>query len=420
MSNAEPQARSAVLSDRAMPQAAYVHLPFCRRRCYYCDFPISVVGERTRGETSTSMQAYVDAVCREIAIAPQPPQPLKTVFFGGGTPSLISVAQLEQLLAALAQRLGIAAGAEISMEMDPGTFNASQLQGFLAAGVNRVSLGIQSFDPETLATCGRAHTVEDSWAAIALLLQAEVENFSLDLMSGLPQQTLAQWQTTLETAIGLGPAHLSTYDLIVEPKTVFERRYTPGAAPLPTDEIAAQMYRLTHQLLIDAGYEHYEISNHARPGYQCRHNRVYWQNRPYYGFGMGATSYLGGERFARSRTRHDYYQWLDTQPAKSIPPIPEAPNNDEDSLLETLMLGLRLAEGINLTQLRDRFGQATVQSVLARLQPHAAPGWIELLDNQNRPLPWNDYSESAATRLRLTAPEGFLFSNTVLASLFSD
>ncbi|HBY79657.1 MAG TPA: coproporphyrinogen III oxidase, partial [Cyanobacteria bacterium UBA11148] len=159
--------------------------------------------------------------------------------------------------------LGIAGGAEISMEIDPGTFSKEQIQGYRKAGVNRVSLGVQAFQDELLAICGRSHQLKDIFAAIELLRQVEVSEFSLDLISGLPHQTLHHWQDSLETAVNLAPTHISCYDLTVEPVTAFARQYVPGKTPLPTEDTTAQMYRLTRQVLTSAGYEHYEISNYA-------------------------------------------------------------------------------------------------------------------------------------------------------------
>lgn len=257
--------------------SAYVHIPFCRRRCFYCDFAISVVGDRKRGETSATMIRYLDTLIREIKATPivgETPTPLKTVFFGGGTPSLLAVSQVDAILAALAERFGIAPTAEISMEMDPATFELDHVKGYKAAGVNRVSLGAQAFQDDLLSASGRFHRRADILQAVALLKAAGIENISLDLMSGLPHQTVAQWVSSLEQAIALNPTHLSIYDLIVEPQTAFSRYFTPGEAPLPSDESTAEMYNIAQQMLTDAGYEHYEICNYAQPGYEDRKSVV--------------------------------------------------------------------------------------------------------------------------------------------------
>lgn len=379
------------------PQAAYLHIPFCRRRCYYCDFAISVVGDNATGETSQSIARYVDAICCEIEQGVKFDAPLQTVFFGGGTPSLLSVRQLERILGALEARFGIASDAEISMEVDPGTFNLAQIQGYYQAGVNRFSLGIQSFDDEILQACGRSHRRKDIFQAVDLLRQVGVNNFSLDLISGLPYQTLTQWQNTLQEAIAIAPQHISSYDLVLEPVTAFGKQYQPGEKPLPNDEDTAEMYRLVQQKLTQSGFEHYEISNYAQPGFQCRHNRVYWHNEPYYGFGMGAASYFNGQRFTRSRTRREYYEWID----RGCPIISPVQDNTE-ILLETLMLGLRLATGINLDSIAANFGENTVAQIKSILKSEGDRGLVLVNDNA----------------LRLSDPEGFLWSNTILAKLF--
>ncbi|WP_242059934.1 radical SAM family heme chaperone HemW [Oscillatoria sp. FACHB-1407] len=389
------------------PTAAYIHIPFCRRRCFYCDFPVSIVGDRTRGETSGAIAQYVEVLCQEILTTPQQGEILQTIFLGGGTPSLLSIEQLEQILKTLDRHFGIALDAEISIEMDPGTFDLAHLKGYHAAGINRVSLGVQSFQTEQLKACGRTHTVEDVYEAIALIHQVGVSNFSLDLISGLPHQTLETWCESVEAAIAIAPTHLSVYDLIVEPMTAFGRWYQPGESPLPTDIATAEMYRLARQKLTQAGYEHYEISNYAKSGYQCRHNRVYWENRPYYGFGMGAASYVLGQRFTRPRKRQEYFQWVQTlveDHGKIDCPI----TPPDEVLLDTLMVGLRLAEGISLDALKP-FGTDQVESVLQRLRPYQHQGWIEITSES-----------TSAPRIRLTDPEGFLFSNVVLTRLFED
>jgi putative oxygen-independent coproporphyrinogen III oxidase len=400
--------------------AAYIHIPFCRRRCYYCDFPISVVGDRTQGDDSGAIVQYINVLNQEILTTPSWGQPLQTVFFGGGTPSLLSVGQLEQVLKGLDQQFGIDSSAEISIEIDPGTFDLAQLQGYLAEGINRVSLGVQAFQQELLQACGRSHTADDVYAAVELIQQAGASNFSLDLISGLPHQTLEQWEESLQRAIALNPTHLSVYDLIVEPVTAFGRQYKPGAKPLPSDETTAQMYRLADRVLSAAGYEHYEISNYAKLGYQCRHNRVYWENRAYYGFGMGAASYVQGQRFTRPRTRREYFQWVEELGRNGgAITCPQTPTSE--ILLDTLMLGLRLAEGLQLADLAQQFGSAAVDQILITLKPYFRQGWVELFDTETCRLIEPEFGLdqfSPTLSLRLNKPEGFLFSNVVLTALF--
>ncbi|OBQ01848.1 MAG: coproporphyrinogen III oxidase [Anabaena sp. LE011-02] len=380
-----------------IPSSAYVHIPFCRRRCFYCDFPVFVVGNNSRGENSGTIGEYVEVLCQEIRIAPTYSQPLETIFFGGGTPSLLSTAQLQSILTTLEQRFGIASGVEISMEIDPGTFDFVHIAGYRSLGVNRVSLGVQAFQEELLKTAGRSHSLIDIFTAIELIHQVEIPEFSLDLISGLPYQSLAQWQDSLIQAVAATPTHISIYDLTIEPGTAFNRYYKPGDHPLPTDETTVKMYQMGQKTLTDAGYEHYEISNYAQPGHQCQHNRVYWQNRPYYGFGMGAASYIQGKRFTRPRKTQEYYQWLKNGAVIDCEITPQA-----DVLLETLMLGLRLAEGISLNSLATNFGNHQVERIQSCLQPYFAQGWVKIVGD----------------RLRFSDPDGFIFSNVMLAKLF--
>lgn len=428
----------AAATNSPLSSSAYVHIPFCRRRCYYCDFPVFVVGDRQHGGNSQTIAQYVQVLCQEISTISQFSQPLETVFFGGGTPSLLSANQLSRILETLARQLGIAAGAEISMEIDPGTFSLEQLQAYQAAGVNRVSLGVQAFQDELLKVCGRSHSVSDIYEAVHRIHQAGIDNFSLDLISGLPHQSLEQWQASLEAAVEIFPAHLSSYDLIVEPGTPFARYYQPGDRPLPTDEMAANMYRLAQKILTAAGYEHYEISNYARPGHQCRHNRVYWENRSFYGFGMGAASYVGGVRLTRPRKTQEYYQWvrsLANSSATEVPADPsvadrqenptskaegDSPISEGEILKETLMLGLRLAEGLSLEALAQKFGTEKVKQIWNCLHPYQCQGWVEIVTLEGKvPLQLGEEEVPLAGYLRLTDPEGFLFSNSVLAALFN-
>ncbi|AKG23993.1 radical SAM family heme chaperone HemW [Calothrix sp. 336/3] len=381
-----------------IPRAAYIHIPFCRRRCFYCDFPIFVVGDRRRGENSPTMGDYVEKLCQEIDMTPNLGESLTTVFFGGGTPSLLSTAQLHQILAKLEQRFGIVSHGEISMEMDPGTFDLQHIQGYHHGGVNRVSLGVQAFQTELLEKCGRSHTLPDIFTAVDLIHQVGIPELSIDLISGLPHQTLDIWQNSLQAAINIQPTHISIYDLTIEPGTAFGRYYQPGNQPLPSDETTVRMYQTAQKTLTEAGYEHYEISNYAQPGHQCRHNRVYWENRPYYAFGMGAASYTQGKRFTRPRKTQEYYQWVNSGCLLEC-----AVTEENEVLLETLMLGLRLAEGISITSLKAQFSPDKLTTIWQVLQPFQSQGWVKI----------------TTERIYLTDPDGFLFSNVILAELFS-
>jgi coproporphyrinogen III oxidase-like Fe-S oxidoreductase len=245
--------------------------------------------------------------------------------------------------------------------------------------------------------------VADIYAAVELLHQGGVGNWSLDLISGLPQQSIENWEASLKCAIDLNPTHISCYDLIVEAQTPFAKQYQPGDKPLPSDEATAQMYRTAQQMLSGDGYEHYEISNYAKPGSQCRHNLTYWQNQPYYAFGMGAASNLENYRFTRPRKTQEYYQWVADGGNWRVDLTPAA-----DRFLETLMLGLRLARGVSLRSIESEFGSVRVAQLLKCLQRYRQQGWVEIVtvaDDERY--------------LRLSDPEGLLFSNVVLTEIFS-
>jgi putative oxygen-independent coproporphyrinogen III oxidase len=399
----EIDAKSSFSERWESSTAAYVHIPFCRRRCFYCDFPVSVVGDRLRGETSLGIGYYVGWLCQEIKATPPQGSPLQTIFFGGGTPSLLSVEQVHQIIETLTQHFGLAESPEISMEMDPGTFTLEHVQGYRQAGVNRVSLGSQAFQDDLLIDCGRTHRVQDIYEAVERLRQTGYENLSLDLISGLPNQTLGQWEESLEKAIALCPQHISAYDLVLEPGTVFGKRLEPGEGPLPTDELSAQMYRIASQALRGAGYTHYEISNYAQAGFECRHNLVYWRNGSYYGFGMGAASYGQGQRSSRPRTQQTYRQWLERYMEKGGQ-LEEPLTSVEDQLFETFMVGLRRTQGVNLQALALRFGSIWVEPVVRALQPFQEQGWVQ-------------YGSEEGC-VQLIDPEGFLFSNQILVALW--
>ena len=383
-----------------------------------------MVGDRKRGDTSPTISHYIDTLIKEIQVTPiAGTVPLKTVFFGGGTPSLLAVPQLEAILTAIDSRFGIASTAEISMEMDPATFELAHAQGYRAAGVNRVSLGAQDFHDQVLAASGRFHRRADVIRAVETLKRANIDNFSLDLISGLPHQTLAGWQISLEEAIALNPTHISQYDLIVEPQTAFSRYFTPGEAPLPSEAHTAKMYRMAQQALTANGFAHYEICNYAKPGYEAKHNLTYWKSQPCYGFGMGATSYVNHQRIDRPRTQSTYRQWVE-QFIQAKGCIADPVISPEERVLESLMVGLRLKEGISLGELYEVYGEKGLRAVEKAIAPHIHQQWAIIEpSNSDRRYPQTQLSlETNLTpnsRIRLSDPEGFLMSNQVIVDAFN-
>mmetsp|Transcript_8544 Transcript_8544/g.24527 ORF Transcript_8544/g.24527 Transcript_8544/m.24527 type:complete len:480 (-) Transcript_8544:168-1607(-) len=406
-------------SDFAPPSAAYVHLPFCKRKCLYCDFPVQAVGNSNRPGVPDSMDRYVQQVCREIeatsAVAGQ--KPLKTLFFGGGTPSLISADLLARIIEAIRQRFDIMDGAEISMEVDPGTFTADSLRAYQELGVNRFSVGVQSFQQEILEGIGRSHGINDVREALSILDAVAPPSWSLDLMSGLPHLTMELWRESLQAAVSTGAPHISVYDLQVEEGTPFARMYTPSTSPLPSETLGAEMYGEVSTFLRAAGYEHYELSNYALPGHRCRHNMVYWTGESFHAFGLGAASYIGGRRFSRPRKMLQYYAWIDEY-AESGSGVPGEgvlpPDSPEEQLLDTIMLRLRLRDGLHLSDVSRRFGSETGSLLAGCLQKYADQGLVQVLpERSSRVL--LDHNSSVC----LTDPEGLLLSNEIMADLFA-
>ena len=390
------------------PRAAYLHIPFCLRRCFYCDFPVVPLGDRADGSRNPAIASYLELLHREIAISGDGP-PLSTVYFGGGTPSLLTPLQVAGLLEALRHRYGLAPGAEITLEMDPGTFDQARLEAVLAAGINRVSLGGQSFDDAVLQGLGRHHRRTHLVEAAAWLQQARrahlLSSWSLDLIQGLPslpggpdvharQEAIAHWRYQLDQALALAPPHLSIYDLSIEPGTVFARRLQQGQLDLPEDDLAADLMELTAHRLHCAGYGRYEISNYALPGHTSRHNRVYWSGAPWWGFGMGATEAPFGRRVAKPRTRAGYGQWLEERIPFAREPSSPFPLDDR------VIVGLRRREGVNMVELLAEEGLGV--AALGALQTHLTP-WLE-----------NGRLRIEGSRWRLSDPEGLAVSNSVL------
>ncbi|OIP68698.1 MAG: coproporphyrinogen III oxidase [Oscillatoriales cyanobacterium CG2_30_44_21] len=383
------------------PTSLYLHIPFCKRRCFYCDFAITTGGEKLK-------QEYVEALCQEITltVAEIPPvAALQTIFFGGGTPSLLSVSQVAQILETITTYFAIAPYAEISLEANPGTVSLVSLKGYRQLGVNRISLGAQAFQQQLLDLCGRGHSVSEIYEAVDMLKRAGFHNFSLDLISGLPKQTMADWELSLREAIALQPTHLSIYDLTIEEGTAFGKRYQAGDAPLPTDSRTVEMYIYAHNLLAALSYEHYEISNYAKSGYQAKHNLTYWHNQPFYGIGMGATSYLNRQRIDRPQKIRLYLEaiaeWRTEGTGFKSPMI-----SDTEELMDTLMQGLRLAEGVSLTNLRRRYGDELSDRVVNCLEKYVSKGWVKFINS------------TEDDRVFLTIPDGWLFSNVAIADLY--
>ncbi len=544
------------------PTSAYVHLPFCVKKCFYCDFPVRALGEAGaqsllpkknggkrggggggagggggggggggRRSLPEGVASYLDTLLAEIAAtspaaAPSPPRPLpplKTISFGGGTPSLLPPAEIARLVSALAERFGgLARGAEVSLEADPGTFDAASLAGYVEAGVTRLSVGVQSFDEAVLRGCGRSHGTEDVERALEVAATARrrgteagakgLQSWSLDLVAGLPGLDLATWRETLRRAVAAGPDHVSVYDLQLEAGTPFgdaaarlesaaKRSKEKGAAeaaaveersgkplftlpgPLPKEDDAAEMLREASRVLGAAGYTRYEVSNYSKPerrrrseegeagaggekeeeeaaseSHESRHNGVYWRgDEDYYAFGLGASSRLRGVRVTRPRSMRDYSGFVDElarrgdgvpreedgNPKKSSAASPAEASSSaaasaaaaaaaaaapaavaaslsptaRDVLLEVAMLRLRTREGLDLREVAGRWGQREARAIREALAPSVAAG-LAAEEEKEPSSSTSPPSPSPWPVVRLTDPEGFLVSNSVISDVF--
>jgi putative oxygen-independent coproporphyrinogen III oxidase len=349
------------------PLSLYVHIPWCVRKCPYCDFNShEAKGEIPEREYLASLIADL-----ELALPQVWGRPVHTVFFGGGTPSLLSARALDELLSAIRARLPLAPDIEITLEANPGTFEAQKFADFRAAGVNRLSIGIQSFDPTHLKALGRIHDGAQARAAIEIA-QASFGNFNLDLMYALPGQSVEQALADIETAIGFGPRHLSSYHLTIEPNTYFFRH----PPQVPDQDVAADMQEAIEARLASAGYRHYEISAFARPGREARHNLNYWTFGDYLGIGAGAHSKLSfADRILRQmRVKHprDYLEKM----AVGGPVLQEQRLAAEELPFEFMMNALRLIDGFELRLFAERTG-VPVHAVHKQLETAERSGLIE-------------------------------------------
>lgn len=361
------------LAELLQTVSLYLHVPFCHTRCHYCDF-------NTYAGLLPLREPYVRALLTEIELAGEiaqlpegQPRRARTIFFGGGTPSLLSVEQIARLLQACRAAFALDEEAEISLEANPGTLSLEQLHGLRATGVNRLSLGAQSFDADLLKTLGRIHTPEEIAQAVQWARAAGFGSLNLDFMFGLPDQTMRQWQETLEQALALRPEHLSLYSLIIEEGTPFydwtnEGRITPG-----DEDLCADMYEYADERLSTAGYENYEISNWSLPGERCEHNLTYWRNLPYLGLGAGAHSFFAGKRFSDLRDPLTYIRQLR---ARQWPLDESKEVAHQEEMSETAFLALRTADGLHLPTFAQRFGESFETFVGERLRPVEEAGLL--------------------------------------------
>ena len=376
----------------------YIHIPFCRSRCSYCDFATGAYEGRLA-------ERYVRALVAEIEtfdparVSPRrdATRDVDTIYFGGGTPSLLAPRQVEAVLDAVREKFCVDPDAEVTMEMNPGTVTPELAGNFRGAGVNRASFGLQTFDDEQLRRLGRTHTADDARRTLQTLRAAGYTNVSFDLIAGLPGQTAEQWSHNLDEALALRPEHLSLYLLEVHEGTPLADQLRRGFWPQPDPDDAAEMYRTLCERTRGAAYERYEISNFCLPGRESRHNLKYWTGAPYYGFGSSAHSFDG--RHARWSNERDAARYCELMETTGDAVVERNRLSDDEAAAESLFLGLRLARGVNLSEHRARFGADVRSKYGDDLRRFTDAGLVEL----------------DGDRLRLTR-DGALLSNEVFAA----
>jgi oxygen-independent coproporphyrinogen III oxidase len=383
------------------PISIYLHIPFCKHRCAYCDF-------NTYAGQEDSIPAYVDALLREIEEVGKSAGrrlDVHTVFFGGGTPSLLTAPQFDSILRALHAAFALSADAEISIEANPGTLSLQKLEGIRQAGVNRISLGVQSANTEELRMLERIHDFFTVIQSVSDARKAGFDNLNLDLIYGLPEQTLASWKTTLSRIVDLHPEHISAYALTLEHGTPFGHWSDRGLLPVPDPDLAAEMYEYAEEFLEKNGYAHYEISNWAKKNkdesavknssfiihnssFVCRHNLQYWRSLPYLGFGAGAHGYVNGYRYSNTLRIKTYVERL-LHPSSFIHPFPLSPatvnhhkQTQQDDISDYMINNLRLIQaGVAESDFRSRFGCGLLEVFPAEIEELLRVGLLEKTDS---------------------------------------
>ena len=352
----------------------YIHIPFCLRKCGYCSF-YSVT-------ELTQIPAFLEALRREIAFCRFDGTTFDTLYIGGGTPSVLAAAQLQGLLADIRSAFTLTPDAEITVEANPADINGGLLTALRDSGVNRLNIGVQSLDDGLLAFLERRHERSQALFAVADARAAGFDHIGLDLIHGVPGQTLTSWFATLREAIALNPDHLSCYQLTLEDGTPLAERCRRGEAVLPDETLQSDFFLRTSEMLEDSGYIHYEVSNFARPGAESRHNRKYWRHTPYIGLGPAAHSFSGRERRWNHRSLDAYLRDL----AEGRRPVEASELLTEEQLrLEALFLGFRTRRGIHLEQFKSRYGQDLLAEKAGILKKLTEEGLVEIRDGFLRP-----------------------------------
>jgi oxygen-independent coproporphyrinogen-3 oxidase len=364
----------------------YIHIPFCVKKCIYCDF-FSVPYDES------AIQIYVDALCKELSLKKRLAGMLKTAYFGGGTPTLLPADCFRQLFNCMKDNYQFSQDIEITVEANPGTVDEPKIVALLSLGVNRLSVGVQSFTNNELAALGRIHSSDEALRSIESIRKAGLKNISIDLIYGIPCQTIESWMESLSRAIDLSLKHISTYELTPEENTPLYALIRSGKISMLNEELVLEMYNHTIDYLAARGYEHYEISNFALPGFECLHNLNYWNRGEYIGAGAGAHSFADG---TRSKNINDINRYIDHLNKGFVPETELMRLSRAEVIEEFIFLGLRKTEGIDLEK-AEREGL----NILAAGEEMIKEGYLEITDNM----------------LRLTR-KGIVVSNAVIAGLF--
>lgn len=354
-----------------MAQSVYIHIPFCTNKCYYCDFNSFVTNN------PQLIWDYLEALKREMerTFANQPISRLKTIFVGGGTPTFLDHAQMRAFLEMVQEHLGgyFSDELEFTMEANPGTTDVEKLRLMRELGVNRLSFGVQSFDNALLKRLGRIHDTNDVYRSIENARTVGFDNVSIDLMFGLPDQTIEIFRQTLDKAFELQTTHFSAYSLKVEENTLFHTLYQKDQLPLPSEDDELAMYLILIEEMEKRGYKHYEISNFAKSGFESKHNKTYWLNDEYYGLGAGAHGYVNGERHVNAGPLAVYLQMS----REGLPRVEQFGVSREDAMEEQMILGLRLMEGVDLARFAARFGVSAHEIFGSIIEEEIAKGMLE-------------------------------------------
>ena len=334
-----------IVTMQKKPTSAYVHIPFCTQICYYCDFSKVFIKNQP-------VDSYLEHLLEEFQSYDI--QKLRTLYIGGGTPTALSASQLEVLLKGLTKNLDLSALEELTIEANPGDLDADKIAVLKNSAVNRVSLGVQTFDDKMLKKIGRSHLEKDIYENIDRLKLAGFDNISIDLIYALPGQTMEQVKENVAKAIGLDIPHMSLYSLILENHTVFMNRMRRGKLPLPKEELEAEMFEYIIAELERAGFEHYEISNFSKTGFESRHNLMYWDNAEYYGIGAGASGYVNGIRYKNHGPIRHYLSAVEEGNAR----ITEEHLSQKEKMEEEMFLGLRKKSGVSMARFEEKFGRS--------------------------------------------------------------